>query len=1029
MFHRLLFLTLTKLTEILKMKLPIKSILLVLSALQSFLLFAQPYSIPAEKEKLFYEVKGYCNNQQFQFAYPLLKDLRKYYKINSVKEESYIAEEVDFYYIVCEIKLLHSTAESDAIDFIQEDHINSLNQQMCFYLAHYYYQKNKFEKAIEYFRLSSYDNLTNEQIAEVKFEMAYSYFSLNNFKEAKPLFNEICQITSSKWNYAANYYFGFICYYNKEYSEALNSFTLIQNQPDYQMVVPYYIADILYELGQREEALRYGDSVILANGSLFYLNELNLLLAHLNYEKKNYTNALKYYESFVRAKSTVTKEVLYELSYCYLQTNNTNKAIEGFKKLSNERDSLGQNSMYQLGKLYLSIQDKPNARIAFQYGAYNNSNKTQQEISRFNYAKLSFDLDYQDIALSEIKSFLKDYEGSYYYSEAKEILVSLLAKTNDFKEGLALYDSIKNPSAALKKVYPTLLYGRAVELINDQQLSDAAKLLSKITVLADAIKIFPYAKFWLGEIAYREKRYDDAVLHLNDFLQSKVSSQGEASIENGRYSLGYSYFQKEEYKKALLQFEEIIKSKSPSSDNFQQDILIRSADCNYMLKDYANAIAKYNDIIAKGSSQADYALYQKAMIAGIKNTDEKIRLLNLLKQQFPASSLLIEAEIEIALSYIADMKFSEAIPYLKNILSNKDAVRMKPIAYLKLGLSYYNINDNEEALKNYRQLIQDYPLSFESHEALNIVKDIYVEEGKPNDYIDLLRSNGINVQINEQDSLNYIAAFKKFESNDYVSANEGFTAYLSKYINGNYVLEANYFNAIAHQKNKQFVKAKKGFEYVYRAGMNPFYESSLLELAQIYYFELQRYDSAKKYFEILVNTAVDNANQLEALRGLVRSYYQLKNYKNASINSNELLRRKGISTDDKSIAMLVLGKSQQVEGDCLSAIDNFKTLSLMNTSAWGAESRYEMADCFFTLNNLPESEKAALSVIKETGSYDLWVTKSYILLGDIFMKRKDYFNAKATFESIYKNAVIVDLKKEAKQKFEAAIIEEKKQKK
>ena len=127
--------------------------------------------------------------------------------------------------------------------------------------------------------------------------------------------------------------------------------------------------------------------------------------------------------------------------------------------------------------------------------------------------------------------------------------------------------------------------------------------------------------------------------------------------------------------------------------------------------------------------------------------------------------------------------------------------------------------------------------------------------------------------------------------------------------------------------------------------------------------------------------------------------------------------------------MLVLGKSQQVSGDCLSAIDNFKTLSLMNTSAWGAESRYEMANCFFTLNNLPESEKAALSVIKETGSYDLWVTKSYILLGDIFMKRKDYFNAKATFESIYKNAVIVDLKKEAKQKFEAAIIEEKKQKK
>jgi predicted negative regulator of RcsB-dependent stress response len=77
------------------------------------------------------------------------------------------------------------------------------------------------------------------------------------------------------------------------------------------------------------------------------------------------------------------------------------------------------------------------------------------------------------------------------------------------------------------------------------------------------------------------------------------------------------------------------------------------------------------------------------------------------------------------------------------------------------------------------------------------------------------------------------------------------------------------------------------------------------------------------------------------------------------------------------------------------------------------------------MGNLAVAEKSALAVIKETGSYDNWVTKSYILLGDIFMQQKDYFNAKATYESVAKNSVIPELKSEAQQKLDKAIAEEK----
>ncbi|MBL0146219.1 MAG: hypothetical protein IPP48_11030 [Chitinophagaceae bacterium] len=41
------------------------------------------------------------------------------------------------------------------------------------------------------------------------------------------------------------------------------------------------------------------------------------------------------------------------------------------------------------------------------------------------------------------------------------------------------------------------------------------------------------------------------------------------------------------------------------------------------------------------------------------------------------------------------------------------------------------------------------------------------------------------------------------------------------------------------------------------------------------------------------------------------------------------------------------------------------------------------------------------------------------------MKQKDYFNAKATYESVAKNAAIAELKNEAQQKYDRAVEEEK----
>ena len=987
--------------------------------------FSQASYVNIDIEKKYKEAKELFVKEQFALAYPLLKELKQQYADNTISDHTYINDDVNYYYIVCQLKLKHQVAEKEARRYVDVVANEPRRQLMSYHLAKYYFLQDDFSNAINYYERTGLDNISNEEIADVKFEKAYCYFNLKNFDQAKPLFEEVTQLNDNKYFIPANYYYGFLCYKDKEYNKALSAFRLVETVEEYKGVVPYYIAEILYFEGKRDEALRYGESVLARGGNLVYQSEMNLLIGQLYFEKKNFVKALPLLEAYVNSSDKVDKEILYELSFCYYNANNLPKAIEGFKQLSNEKDSMGQNSMYLLGDCYLRNNQKENARNAFQYCAYNNSNATQQKVSRFIYAKLSYELGYHDVALNEMKKYLNDYPNSEYDTEAKEILVSLLANTNNFREALELYESFGKPTPSMRKVYPKILYGRAVEFINDQQLTKADELLNQVLADANVGSITPYANFWKGEIAYRNNKYDEAIRYLSLYVQNNAPTQGEANPTAAKYNLGYSLLKKENYSKALAFFEQITKIVSVTSPAIEQDAYLRSADCYFMLKEYAKANALYDNVINNALAQGDYALFQKAMIAGVKNSSERIKILNTLTRQYPTSYLVPDVNMEIANTYMEDEKFKDAIPYLDKILVDANAVNLYPKAYLKLGLCYYNIDKNKEALNNYQSLIRNYPQSTEADDALDNIKNIYIEEGRPNEYVELMRKNGKNISVTEADSLTYTAALLKYNSNDCVNAINRFTNYLNQFPTGSYALEANFFISECFLNNKDWSNALVGYSYVNNKGYSRYFEKATAEAAQINYFELKNYVEAKRFFQSLNTGATTQENKLAALRGLVRCNYLLKDYAQANEGAKELLTKKGISTDDKSIAYLVLGKSQQINNDYAAAIASFKSCATINKTAWGAEARYEIANCQFTQNNLTAAEKAALAAIKETGSYDLWVTKSYILLGDVFLQKKDYFNAKATYESVAKNAAIVELKSEAQQKLDKAIAEEK----
>jgi TolA-binding protein len=968
------------------------------------------------------QAQEYYQKQYYSLAYPIFKELEQDQAARPQLYESFNYENVHYYNLVCSLNQDDSTAVYPSEMYIERDNNAARTEMLAYYLAEYQFRRGNYEAALKLYESSGIENLNNDEIASLKFHKGYAYFIRKNFDQAKPLFDAIRQLPGNDHYIDANYYYGYICFYQRKYSDALTAFSVVENNPKYAEIVPYYIANIYLVQNQKEKAISYA-SAKLSSGNQYYSAELKQLVGHAYYDEKNFVKALPFLESYVNNSKTVSRQDLFELSYCYYQSQSYKKAIDGFIQLGGKEDSLAQNAMYLLGDSYLKTGQKANARNAFLFCASNSSYPLQKEISEFHYAKLSYELGYPDVALSEFRSFLEQYPNSTYAPEARELLLSVLANTSNYKDALALMDSVKNPSASARQLKARVLYGRATELINDGMLSNAAELLDRASREPNNTELIPFINFWKGEIAYRTNHLDDAIPFFVEYLKTP-EVRGEVNPVNAKYSLGYCYLKKENYKEALNYFQQIVRNPGIHAIALEQDAYIRSADCYYMNRDFKTAVPMYNKVLEYSWPASDYATFQKAMVAGVNNSSEKIELMNGLIRKYPGSDLVVDANMEIANTYLSNEQYRESLPYLKIVILSNGNDALKPRALLRSGLANYNLGNNAEALSKYNELLKNYPNSVEAQEALDNTKSIYVEEGRSGEYVNFAKGMGVAISVSQEDQLAYQEAEVQFNNGNFSGAQQKFEDYLKKFPDGKYALEANFYKSEMYNSQKNWIKAVTGYQAVADKAPNKFAEKSILQAARINFFNLKDYAKAEIYYSKLKDFATSQENKMEAMRGLLRCQFELQEWAIASDNAKDLLSAKGIGSDDKILASMIVGKSYQANGQCESAIPYFKTVASLSRAAYGAEAQYQIAACQFQQNRLKDAEKSAFEVIHKSGSYELWVTKSYFLLGDIYLKEKDYFNAKATFQSLVENSKIEEIRVQAEQRLDEVKKEE-----
>ena len=948
----------------------------------------------------------YLEKEKYSTAQKLFESVYKRY-ISSNTELKTLSQ---YYIAVCAVRLFNEDAEYLTLTFITDNPESPLINEAYFNLAGYFYARKKWDRANDYYIKVDPDKLTKEQWSEYYFKTGYACFSKDKFDSAKTAFYRIIDI-DTKYSVPALYYYSHIHYSEKDYQTALNGFLRLTGDKTFGPIAPYYIVQIYYLQGRYKEIVDFAPG-IMKKVTGKRLAEVSRITAEAFSQLERYEESLPYYQTFLDSSDVIGREDKYQAGYAFYKTGSYEKAIDLFSSIATSDSQLAQNASYYLADCYIKIKDKQKARMAFQSAASMDFDIVIKQDALFNYALLTYELsnDPFNESVRAFEEFIRLYPESKRIDEAYEYLIQSYLKARNYKLAIESLDKTSLRSDDLKKAYQRVAFYRGVELFNNLDYPQAIACFDKSLKYASFDQVLKVkAIYWKGEADYRLGDFKEALNNYNDFRNASIAYTTE---EFGKldYDIGYAWFRLKDYQKAVESLRKFEASAPADLTKEKGDAFNRIGDCLYAQSDYYSAVDYYGRAVNAGAG-TEYALLQKGICLGLINKDDqKIITLQKLTTEYPQSNYTDNALFESAQSFIKMQNNNEGIEKLKRLLNDYPQSKFAPEAYMQLGLLYYNKDNNNEAIRYYKEAVLRFPGTQASRDALFGLKSIYVDMNKIDDYFAFVKSlNSATpiVSANEQDSLNFIAAERLYTAGNCPEALKAFERYISNFPQGNYLLNVNFYKGDCSYQSKDFDKALVSFYYVLEQPANMFTEQSLLGCARIEY-DKKDYNKAIEHYQQLTENYDSPGNTKESIIALMRCYFALLNYDEALKCARKAASISKISPELLREANFIAARSlQETERDAL-AIEEYKKIAIEVMSKEGAESKYRLAELYFKEKDYSNAEKEILDFSEKTSPHDYWIARSFLLWAEIFVEKKDYFQAIQTLQSIIDYYVSTD---------------------
>lgn len=946
-----------------------------------------------ESSPLFEHAKRLYIKQQYV---PSIQEFSKFLATNPGPNFTY---EAQAYTKLARLKLDKQGATRDLAKFLRSEPEHKLNTEITYELGLHYFNDQKYSRVLKYLEKIEETDVSKAQREELAFKKGYSYFKNKNYESAR---NEFRKIMNGDGKYAveANYYYGYQCYVLKDYSCAIATFEKIGNKGPKTMQL--YLAQMYYEKEEYEKAFGIVKDIRIKKRE----NEIALLTGKIQYQLGNLSVALSHFDKYQQDVKELQPDEIYQIAHANYAADKFEKSTQFFILIANEDSEMGQAANYHLGVSDIKIEKKNRALNAFAEAKRKNYDKEITEIAAYNYAKLATELGKNSTAVTAIKQFLEQYPNSKYSNEAKSMMADIFLSTKNYKAAIAVLEDIGDLNNDSKKAYQELTFHRGEELYLNNELQTANIFFQKSLKYPKDEELAALAYFWQAEIAYKVNDYDESLKLMNRFMSNNKGDRSKNKTY-GYYSMGYNYLKKKDYPKAQNYFAKFKQNETYSEVNksIYLDNTIRLADCYFLNGQYSPAISEYDFYIKNNYKSADYALYQQGMLYGLQERhSEKINALKKIQNDFKKSIYLDDALFEIANEYTILGNYSTAKSIFNVIISQHDYSPYLPQAYLKLGLINYNQSKDDAALGYFKTVVERFPKTISSKEALTFIEIIYNNQGDPQGYFDYVKNiPGAEVSLSAQDSAIYNHAMSVYNNKDYTGASKELGNYIKRFGDqGYFIIQAHYFKAEADYYTDREDEALKHYDYVVSQSRNEYTEKSLIKLTSTYYYR-KEYQKAVGYYAKLEPIAASKSTFISSIMGQMRCHYELENYDLAKKKAIQLLPIEDVPKDDLVEANMTLGRIQLKDENFRTAKFHFDYVIEESQNAMTAEALYQRSYIYYQQNDLEKARTDVFDLSADFSAYDFWVVKGFILLSDVYVKEEDYFQAKATLKSILDN--------------------------
>ena len=870
-------------------------------------------------------------------------------------------------------------------------------------------ESKHYKQALKNFEEVTLTRLGRDQQPEYQFYRGYAYLMMGEYQKSLTFFSSLKQ-KDTPYTLASRYYYAFAQYKLGDYSKALPEFLTIEHTVQYSDIVPYYIIQIYYSQGNLEEVEQRATYIMEANPGNPNNGEVERILGELQYQRGAYARAIPHLEayekSFREQKKELVRNDLYLLGMSYFQTEQYKKAITYLKKVKPENDTISESTALHLGHAYTRTgnieQGKLNYASAVRYGF---TPKLTEE-AMYNYALCTYQ---SSTALGEsvtaFTDFLRTYPKSKHTTTIRSLLSDAFLRSKNYQAAYEALQLIDVTDAKMEQTKQYLRYQLGADAFRQGNIQKAQQFLQEILRQPKQYDMYNgEVCYLLAECAYRTRNYKQAEQYITQAEQQKGWKQSPNRMQ-AMYLKGYAYFQQRMYAQAEATLKDFV-GQSDSSLPTYADALNRIGDCKFNARKFDDAISTYQKVIDLNATGADYATFQAGYAYGLKHqyVNKAEKMLSLVTT-YPQSDYADDALYEMARAYIENNQEESAIMAYERLLSNYPNSNMARKASLEQGMIHRNLKQYDEAIRSFKRTIKDYPSTEEAYAALDGLEQVYVATNNISEYLAYTKKLGKSQMrvTTAEDSLTYVTAELQYMLGNFREAAAGLATYITRYCNGGrYCTNAHYYAADSYYRLGQTQSALTEYEALTTLTGNAYMEEACLRAAGIT-FDNQDYESAARHFRHLLEVASTESNRRIAQLGILRCASNLKDETTVQRIATEMLSANGLPDDMRQEALYCRAKAYLNAGNNGLAVVDLTPLAKETVTAIGAESKYLLAQAYFNMGALDNSETEIMAFAQMNTQHQYWLAKAMILLADISLKRDDTYQAQQYLLALQSN--------------------------